>query len=179
MFHYTPMATIFVPIPSVEPPAGYGYALDKVTHDTPHENCSCGIYAARDIEQCPGGDVFGKVKLWGKIVPGEKGSRAEYAYPSELHVPAKLAGDPAILAYGVPVIVDDAPARLPGVSFNAATTSWAAAMTAASSNFQGFSMGFTEATSKRWRVPWYLGVATGLNLCFAAWDILVAFKVIK
>lgn len=90
--------------PHVEPPDGYGYVLETVAHDSPDENCTCGIYAGRTPAHCPAGDVLGKVKMWGKIVPGEKGSRAELAYPSELHVSARLANNPAILAYGVPIV---------------------------------------------------------------------------
>lgn len=100
--------------PSVDLPAAYGYELVTITHDAPGEGCTCGIYAASDLNQCPQADVWGKVKLWGKVIPGERGYRAEYAYPSELHVPAVLADDPAILAYGVPVITEAAsPAASP------------------------------------------------------------------
>lgn len=90
--------------PSVEPPDGYGYDLQTVTHDAPNATCSCGIYAGHTPADCPSGDILGKVKLWGTVVPGTKGSRAEFAYPSELHVPAKLADHPALLAYGVPIV---------------------------------------------------------------------------
>lgn len=98
----------YIPIPSVEPAEGYGYSLRRIEHDAPHENCTCGIYAAQDTKHGYSGDVWGKVKLWGKIVPGETGARAEFAYPSELHVPASLANDPGILGYGVPVIAESA-----------------------------------------------------------------------
>lgn len=90
--------------PSVEPPDGYGYTLEAVQHHAPDPDCSCGIYAGHSLSDCPPGDVVGKVKMWGTIVPGSKGSRAEYAYPSELHVPERLANDPALLAYGVPIV---------------------------------------------------------------------------
>jgi hypothetical protein len=98
----------YLSVPRVEPPEGYGYTLEVVTHAAPHANCTCGIYAGRSLGDCPSGDVLGKVKLWGTLVPGEKGSRAEFAYPSELHVPSKLANDPALLAYGVPIVVVEA-----------------------------------------------------------------------
>ncbi len=97
----------YVRTPSVEPPDGYGYALERVAHSSPDANCTCGIYAGRTAADCPSGDVLGKVKLWGTLIPGEKGSRAEFAYPSELHVPTKLADNPALLAYGVPIVVID------------------------------------------------------------------------
>ena len=98
------MYTHMVPTPLVEPPPGYGYVWEEVPHDPPHEGCSCGIYAVKTRAQVPGGIIYGKVKLWGKVVPGTKGIRAEYAYPSELHVPSHLVNDPGILAYGVPVV---------------------------------------------------------------------------
>lgn len=90
--------------PHVEPPDGYGYALETVQHNAPSADCTCGIYAGSTPADCPSGDVLGKVKLWGTVVPGDKGARAEYAYPSELHVPAKWAEHPALLAYGVPIV---------------------------------------------------------------------------
>lgn len=105
----------YLPRPSVEPPDGYGYSFVKEEHDAPHEHCTCGIYAAADTKHGYTGDVWGKVKMWGKVVPGEHGARSEFAYPSELHVPASLADDPAILAYGVPVIADSTPAPIAAV----------------------------------------------------------------
>ena len=105
-------APTFSNIPRAELPPGYGYELvadDHFAHDCPSETCSCGIYAGTDMTVCLEGDVFGKVKMWGKVIPGEKGWRAQYAYPSELHVPARLANHPALLAYGVPIVVEADP----------------------------------------------------------------------
>lgn len=56
---------------------------------TPFENCSCGIYAFNSIESLinqrrqTGGIhvIFGKVSLWGKVIPHKFGYRAEFAYP--------------------------------------------------------------------------------------------------
>jgi hypothetical protein len=84
-------------------PDGLGWGILPVPHEAPVESCACGIYAADTIASCPRGQVYGTVKLWGKIVLGTKGSRAEFAYPDELWVPARMKNDPAILAYGVPV----------------------------------------------------------------------------
>ena len=59
-------------------------------HDAPLESCSCGIYAAKDLETLQhvsgGGPVVGEVFLWGKVIPGEKGYRAQYAYPKSLYL---------------------------------------------------------------------------------------------
>lgn len=97
-------------VPTTLLPRGFGWNLVQHNegHDSPEKGCTCGIYAATEIAGCPSGQVFGKVKMWGKIVPGEKGWRAQYAYPSELWAPKKLADHPALLAYGVPVHVTEA-----------------------------------------------------------------------
>lgn len=74
--------------------------------DCPGEGCSCGIYAASELGGCPAAgrdEIMGKVKMWGKVVPGDKGWRAQYAFPSELYVPERLSSHPALLAYGVPI----------------------------------------------------------------------------
>lgn len=61
-------------------------------HDAPAARCPCGIYAARslahlrDIAYHTHG-VLGEVHLWGTIVPGRLGWRAQYAYPKRLYVP--------------------------------------------------------------------------------------------
>jgi len=92
--------------PLAELPDGFGYALQDVHHDAPDENCTCGIYAATDIGGIPsprgGAYVVGKVKLWGKVIPGENGARAQYAYPSLLYANDKEQAK-ALAAYGVPV----------------------------------------------------------------------------
>jgi hypothetical protein len=94
--------------PKVELPVGYGFVAEAETHEAPHENCICGIYAASTESTVPAsGNVYGKVKLWGKVVPGERGYRAEIAYPSEFRVSSKLASHPALLAFGVPIIIDN------------------------------------------------------------------------
>jgi hypothetical protein len=93
-------------------------------HAAPHEQCSCGIYAAAGLESAlryaadayesrsrrvllP---VLGVVSLWGKVVECKQGWRAERAYPRRLYLlsPAKPRCDPAavvaaLAAYRVPV----------------------------------------------------------------------------
>lgn len=94
--------------PATVLPPGLGYEIasnvPSPSHESPDVNCSCGLYAGKELADCPGGDVFGKVKMWGKVIPGERGWRAQYAYPSELYASAKILSHPALLAYGVPVI---------------------------------------------------------------------------
>lgn len=99
-------------VPTVEPPSGYGFQLDPFRHGAPHEACTCGIYAASDWKivepyEMHGQTVRGRVKMWGKIIPGDNGYRAEYAYPSEFIVPASLANDPTLAAFGVPITIDE------------------------------------------------------------------------
>lgn len=85
-------------------------------HEAPGEACRCGIYAARDLmhlrRQMLTGlalNVVGEVSLWGKLIPGSKGYRAEFAYPRNLFVIQRTAEwDQSVLVdalsvYGVPV----------------------------------------------------------------------------
>ncbi|MGH2698006.1 MAG: hypothetical protein ACRDJL_02240 [Actinomycetota bacterium] len=85
-------------------------------HDAPGDRCRCGIYAARDLthlrRQILTGlaiNVVGEVSLWGRVIPGSKGFRAQYAYPRRLFVIQKTADwdqsavADALSVYGVPV----------------------------------------------------------------------------
>lgn len=60
------------------------------SHSAPRTVCTCGIYAksensSDDLAYYYSG-IIGRVKLWGRVIPGEKGYRAEYAYPQSLEV---------------------------------------------------------------------------------------------
>ena len=96
--------------PAHEPPEGCGWSLRpayaKVSDPgtVPHPGCSCGIYALDDPRNLPPGDLYGKVKLWGRIVRGGRGARAQHGYPSVLHIPSLLLHDEGLRAYGVPLI---------------------------------------------------------------------------
>lgn len=86
-------------------------------HPAPAPGCTCGLYAARSLEHLRGQMLFGlsrmvvgQVCLWGKVIPGQHGYRAELAYPERLSVfEGAVRRDPAVLdamaAYGVPVEV--------------------------------------------------------------------------
>jgi hypothetical protein len=86
-------------------------------HPAPSEGCTCGLYAARSLEHLRGQMLFGlhrmvvgQVSLWGKVIPGQHGYRAEFAYPARLCVfEGVISRDKAVLdslsAYGVPVEV--------------------------------------------------------------------------
>lgn len=80
----------------------------KFVHEAPLEDHTCGIHAlgTRDaiaawarVQKSP---VVGTVKLWGRMVVGTMGYRAQYAYPSELWIQEK----PGHLSLEVPEIVE-------------------------------------------------------------------------
>jgi hypothetical protein len=116
-------------------------------HAVPHENCSCGIYAARDpgraVAYLPphlkatlrarqpeilGYDVvmaLGRVDLWGKVVEAEWGWRAERGYPRELFLPAGVRHyrrSPSRVAVLDAAAVSAALAELYGVPVRATAT---------------------------------------------------------
>jgi len=56
----------------------------KRTHEqgTPAQGCSCGIYAVSDpyaLEPYAYRRIFGVVRMWGRLIPAERGWRAEKA----------------------------------------------------------------------------------------------------
>lgn len=60
-------------------------------HTSPQGNCSCGIYAAKSLDQLreigfADLGVCGEVYLWGTVVEHEFGWRAQFAYPKTLVV---------------------------------------------------------------------------------------------
>lgn len=89
--------------PPVQLPEGWGYELEEVPMEVPDEYCRCGIYALKDKAELlrspylvSGKAAIGAVSLWGKVIPADKGYRAQYAYPLFLYT------DEALLDYGVP-----------------------------------------------------------------------------
>jgi hypothetical protein len=84
-------------------------------HGSPAEECRCGIYGARDLRALRSQLLFGlnfnvagEVSLWGKVISGVKGYRAEFAYPRRLFVLHRTEGRrrramAALAEYGVPV----------------------------------------------------------------------------
>lgn len=84
-------------------------------HESPGEECRCGIYGAKDLRALRSHPLFGfrftvagEVLLWGKVICGELGYRAQYAYPRRLFVVLRSAerrakAIEALAAYGVPV----------------------------------------------------------------------------
>jgi hypothetical protein len=96
-------------------------------HAAPHLRCSCGIHAARTLEQAvvylqsnsegrESGSlrVLGRVSVWGSVVEADRGWRASRAYPSRIFLPTGLGERLESLAfglaaYGVPVELLDCP----------------------------------------------------------------------
>lgn len=93
------------------PPLGWHYQwgqriqLHPPRHeDIPGDRCSCGIYAYKAYEEakraCGGSGVLGEVYLWGKIIEGTDGYRAQYAYPKWFHAAPEKSRE-WLLDYGV------------------------------------------------------------------------------
>jgi hypothetical protein len=84
-------------------------------HESPGEECRCGIYGARDLRALRSHPLFGfrftvagEVLLWGKVIRGELGYRAQYAYPRRLFVvlrsrERRAKAVESLSIYGVPV----------------------------------------------------------------------------
>lgn len=154
----TPTLSYIPPVPSVMPITGMGWVLisrNPDAHTPPGEDCTCGIYAAADLALCPPAEIYGKVKLWGKVIPGEHGWRAQYAYPSVLYAPPKLAAHPALLAYGVEVVVEEHSAPVTTVAFQNGWTN--------------------VGDPTRRRLNSFLAFAVTLNLCGAAFNVTHGF----
>ena len=60
--------------------------------DLPHPTCTCGVYAAKNIEHLrqfgyERRGIQGEVYLWGSVVEHTLGWRAQFAYPKSLFLP--------------------------------------------------------------------------------------------
>jgi hypothetical protein len=102
-------------------PTGSGRPSSEA-HPIPVPDCDCGLYAARtrkhllsmsyhtydgelDGMYC----VIGLVLMWGNVIPGTQGWRAEKAYPHKLYVPFEAYKYARALkeTYGVKVKLDN------------------------------------------------------------------------
>ena len=75
----------------VAPAARHVRVVDRADK-VPDRNCTCGIYAAKNIEhlrQLGYADrgICGEVYLWGTVVEHALGWRAQFAYPKNLVLP--------------------------------------------------------------------------------------------
>lgn len=110
----------YTPWPERQPLGAECRALAGHRRRAPADGCRCGIYAASDLETLrrlvhpglAGPLAVGEVSLWGRVVPGERGYRAQSAYPRRVWLVREslMAGtDPEgecralEEAYGVPV----------------------------------------------------------------------------
>src|ERR1035441_8671118 len=71
--------------------AGKAHDADEV----PQTDCTCGFYAAKNLEHLrqfgyEGRGIHGEVYLWGTVVEHELGWRAQFAYPKSLFLPPDL-----------------------------------------------------------------------------------------
>jgi hypothetical protein len=86
-------------------------AHHKNVHRPPQQRCGCGVYALKSLKILRnshyfGYECFGQVSLWGRIIEGDDGYRAEFAYPKAIYVTYlnyKLVEPLSV--YGVPVMV--------------------------------------------------------------------------
>lgn len=78
-----------------------------IDSETPSANCTCGLHAVTDKEALnryyrdrysTSGSwteisrVCGEVALWGRLIPAEKGYRAQFAYPISIEIPRRIRG---------------------------------------------------------------------------------------
>ena len=96
--------------------------------DAPHKLCTCGIYAARNLEHLIDigymrGDLHGEVYLWGKVVEHSLGYRAQFAYPKSIVLPTEMmpltlceaeSRLESLIAYDVDILIEtDTPQDIP------------------------------------------------------------------
>jgi preprotein translocase subunit YajC len=60
--------------------------------ELPHPNCTCGVYAAKNLEHLrqfgyQRRGIHGEVYLWGTVVEHKLGWRAQFGYPKSLFLP--------------------------------------------------------------------------------------------
>lgn len=77
--------------------------------DAPNAKCYCGIYAHAEPVFEYEGFVSGEVSLWGRVMKGERGYRAQFAYPKSLtlHYPDEAMARRIADTYGVPCVVGE------------------------------------------------------------------------
>jgi hypothetical protein len=76
------------PQPRVELPDGLAWSWEAKPHMVAGDNCSCGIYAVDSAEAClsyaKDKCVICTIAMWGHVVNGSMGARAQYAYPQSI-----------------------------------------------------------------------------------------------
>lgn len=93
---------------------------DRKHSEPPVASCNCGFWALKSIEKCLAYNhsrdcaVIGEVALWGRVLVGRDGWRAEYAYPRRVVGFISNGADPEFVqeTYGVDVRSQDSPEEL-------------------------------------------------------------------
>jgi hypothetical protein len=72
-----------------------GAGKADAAHEVPQTDCTCGVYAAKNLEHLrqlgyEGCGIRGEVHLWGTVVEHELGWRAQFAYPKTLFLTPNL-----------------------------------------------------------------------------------------
>jgi hypothetical protein len=72
-----------------------GAGKADAAHEVPQTDCTCGVYAAKNLEHLrqlgyEGSGIRGEVHLWGTVVEHELGWRAQFAYPKTLFLTPNL-----------------------------------------------------------------------------------------
>jgi len=103
-------------------PAGRKFeATCRYPHEPPDPKCSCGVYAARTRKHLQKMSyhffdldegrlvIIGEVYLWGGVVPGTQGWRAQFGYPKNFQVPYSLWKYATMLrqTYAVPTVLNN------------------------------------------------------------------------
>ncbi len=77
--------------------------------ETPNQNCACGIYAVDSRKEAlKYGEFMGEVYGWGRYVRGDKGWRAQKAYPKSFYLePGQESLIDVLKVYRVPIFIRD------------------------------------------------------------------------
>lgn len=75
------------------------------SHEIGMAQCSCGIYGAEEPSEANSyGKILTKCSYWGMFVRGDKGIRAQFAYPYEIYLkPEQDKILPELMQYRVPI----------------------------------------------------------------------------
>ncbi|HET7713871.1 MAG TPA: hypothetical protein VFK94_06550 [Patescibacteria group bacterium] len=105
------LAWPYVWYPTVQTAKCFNYHKEP-GHLTPSLQCRCGLYGLNDLDMLHGAvggcHLIGRVALWGKVVVGTMGHRAEFAYPQALFITRFMPNYMGIVAkleqYRVPIL---------------------------------------------------------------------------
>lgn len=95
VFTFFPMSDIPAR-PRIELPGGMSWSWEAQPHQVVGHTCHCGIYGVDDAEAClnyclDNRSVICTVAMWGRIIPADRGARAQYAYPQTIEFAKNLS----------------------------------------------------------------------------------------